>query len=104
MKRDFTYIDDIVSGIISAIENNYSCEVFNLGNNHSEELMDMVQIIEKHIGQKAEVEFLEMQPGDVKATFADIDYSNEKLSYNPKIRLSVGIPKFIEWYKGYHLK
>ncbi len=104
MRRDFTYIDDIVSGILSAIENNYSCEVFNLGNNHSEELMDMVQIIEKHIGQKAEIEFLEMQPGDVKATFADIDYSNEKLSYNPKIRLSVGIPKFIDWYKEYHSK
>ena len=66
MKRDFTYIDDIVEGINSSINRNYSCEIFNLGNNKIENLMDMISLLEEYLGKKANLEFLPMQPGDVK--------------------------------------
>tara|TARA_Y100000816_G_scaffold289595_1_gene276368 strand:+ start:1073 stop:2032 length:960 start_codon:yes stop_codon:yes gene_type:complete len=102
MQRDFTYIDDIVNGIRASIKNNYSCEIFNLGNNRCEDLMDMVSYIEKELGKKAEIKFMDIQPGDVPKTFADIDHAKNKLNYEPKIPIQKGIPKFIEWYKFYH--
>ena len=101
MKRDFTYIDDIISGTKSAMNNNYKCEIFNLGNNKSEKLLNMISIIEKELGKKAKLDFKPMQPGDVKESFADIDYSKEKLNYIPKTSIEDGIPKFIQWYKEY---
>jgi len=102
MKRDFTYIDDIVSGTRSAIEKNYKCEIFNLGNHRSEHLMDMILIIEKELTKKAKIDFQPIQPGDVPESFADIDYSYEKLSFQPKVSINEGVPKFIEWYKGFY--
>ena len=102
MERDFTYIDDIISGTRSAIDKNYPCEVFNLGNNSSEDLMEMVGLIESEIGKKAEIEFEGMQPGDVKRTFADIEHSKQKLNYTPTIKIVEGIPKFIEWFLAYN--
>jgi UDP-glucuronate 4-epimerase len=101
MERDFTYIDDIITGTRAAIEKNYPCEVFNLGNNNSEDLMEMVGLIEMEIGKKAEIQFEEMQPGDVKRTFADIELSKQKLNYTPTTKIVEGIPKFIEWYLAY---
>tara|TARA_B100002051_G_C16734215_1_gene640168 strand:+ start:1037 stop:1999 length:963 start_codon:yes stop_codon:yes gene_type:complete len=100
--RDFTFIDDIIDGTISAIEKNYNCEIFNLGNNVSENIMNMVHIIEKCLGKKAIIKFKDMQPGDVKKTHADIQYSKKQLDYNPITPLDEGIPKFIDWYKTYH--
>ena len=102
MKRDFTYIDDIVSGTRSAIEKNYNCEIFNLGNNKSEKLMDMISFIEKEVGKKAIIEFKDMQPGDVKESFADIKYSIERLDFKPSISISDGVKRFIDWYKSYN--
>ena len=102
MHRDFTYIDDIIDGIRASIENNYQCEIFNLGNNRSEDLMDMIGYIEKELDKKALIEYMEIQPGDVEKTFADIDYSLTKLNFKPKITIQEGIPKFIAWYKLYH--
>ena len=102
MQRDFTYIDDIVNGIRASVENNYSCEIFNLGNNRSESLMDMISCIEKALDKKAEINFMDIQPGDVPKTFADIDHAKNKLNYEPKIPIQKGVPKFIEWYKSYH--
>ena len=102
MQRDFTYIDDIVNGIRASIENNYSYEIFNLGNNRCEDLMDMISYLEKALDKKAEIEYMDIQPGDVEKTFANIDYSISKLNYKPKITIQEGIPKFIEWYKSYH--
>ena len=102
MKRDFTYIDDIVNGTKNAILNNYDCEVFNLGNSKSEKLMDMISIIEKELGKKAIINFQPMQPGDVKKSFADIEKSKELLSYEPYTSISSGIPKVIEWYRSYY--
>jgi len=102
MQRDFTYIDDIVNGIRDSIEKNYSCEVFNLGNNRCENLMDMISYIEKELDKEAEIDFLDIQPGDVQKAFANIDYAKNKLNFNPKTSIQEGIPKFIEWYKSYN--
>ena len=101
MKRDFTYIDDIISGTRSAMEKNYRCEIFNLGNNKSKNLMVMITIIETSLGKKADIDFQSIQPGDVVETFADIARIIEKLDYNPKIDIEEGILKFIDWYKNY---
>ena len=103
MKRDFTYIDDIISGIRSAMENNFPCEVFNLGNNKSENLMDMIETIEKKLGIKAKIDLQPMQPGDVPESFADIAKSKEMLDYEPKTNIEEGIPQFIDWYKNYYI-
>ena len=102
MKRDFTYIDDIISGTKIAISKNYKCEIFNLGNHKSENLMDVVDLIEKNINKKAKIEFLPMQPGDVPESFADIDKAKEYLNFNPKVNVDLGIEKFINWYKEYN--
>ena len=101
MKRDFTYIDDIISGTRSAIDKNYKSEIFNLGNHKSEQLMDVVNLIEKNLGEKAEIEFLPMQPGDVEKTYADIEHSTKKLGYKPTTSINEGIPQFINWFKNY---
>ena len=101
MKRDFTYIDDIILGTKSAINKNYKCEIFNLGNNKSEKLMDMINIIEKEIGLEAIINFEEMQPGDVKETYADIKKSEEMLNYSPNTSIYEGLPKFVRWFKNY---
>jgi len=102
MKRDFTFIDDIILGTRTAIDRNYKCEIFNLGNHRSEQLMDMIALLEKELGQKAIINFQPMQPGDVKESFADIKYSEEKLGFKPTTSIEKGIPKFVEWYKKYY--
>lgn len=102
MKRDFTYIDDIINGVRSSIDKNYSCEVFNLGNNCCENLMDMIHFIEKELGKRAKINFMDMQMGDVEKTYANIEHSINKLNYKPKTSIDEGIPKFIKWYKSYN--
>jgi UDP-glucuronate 4-epimerase len=103
MKRDFTYIDDIISGTRSSIEKNYKCEIFNLGNHKSEQLMDMIALLEQNLGKKAEINFLPMQLGDVHESYADIKLSNEKLGFKPKTSIKKGISKFMKWYKNYEI-
>jgi len=102
MQRDFTYINDIIKGVRAAMRKKYSCEVFNLGNNRSEDLLEVIQIIEENIGKKAEMDMQGMQPGDVEKTFADIEYSREMLGYQPTTPISAGIPKFIDWFREYN--
>ena len=102
MKRDFTYIDDIISGSRLAIDKNYKCEVFNLGNHKSEHLMDFIRLIEEKLGKKAEIDFLPMQPGDVPESFADIDKSVEMLGYKPTTNVDSGVGQFLNWYNNYH--
>lgn len=102
MQRDFTYIDDIVNGIMASLEKNYSFEIFNLGNNRSEDLMELIKHLEEELNQTANIEFLKIQPGDVEVTYANIDHAKEKLNYKPKISIKEGIPKFIEWFTKYH--
>ena len=102
MKRDFTYINDIISGTRSAIDKNYKCEIFNLGNHKSEQLMDVVSQIEKNIGKRAKINFLPMQLGDVPESFADIEKSIKMLDYKPTTNVNVGIKKLIDWYLQYY--
>tara|TARA_Y100000590_G_scaffold454199_1_gene600559 strand:- start:1349 stop:2299 length:951 start_codon:yes stop_codon:yes gene_type:complete len=102
INRDFTFIDDIVSGTRSAIDKNYSCEIFNLGSNKSTQLMDVISLIEHELGIKAKIDFKKMHLGDLKTTCADIDYSKKRINYEPKIGIKTGISKFINWYKQYY--
>lgn len=98
MRRDFTFIDDIIQGIVAAMDLAAKHEIFNLGNHQPVNLLHMVELIEKCIGKKAEKLFVDMQPGDVLETYADIDYSHKKLGFNPKTSLEEGIPLFVDWY------
>ena len=100
--RDFTYIDDIIKGTVTAIDLNYNCEIFNLGNNSSKSVLDLVYLLEEVLGKKAIIKFTDLQPGDVKITYADIEHSRKKINYNPTTKLSKGITSFIEWYKSYN--
>ena len=103
MIRDFTYIDDIINGTISAVEKNYKCEIFNLGNNNSVSILDLIATIEKHLKISAIVDYAPLQKGDPVITFASIEHAQEKLNYNPKVKIDQGIPKFIDWYKNYYV-
>mgnify|MGYP001338949900 CR=1 FL=1 len=110
MRRDFTFIDDIVAGVLAALDRPPSRDgegaaphrVYNLGNNRSEELLDFIATIEAALGRKAIIELAPMQPGDVKDTYADIAASRRDLGFAPKTTIREGIPKFIAWYRGYY--
>ncbi|MEO6588462.1 MAG: GDP-mannose 4,6-dehydratase [Pyrinomonadaceae bacterium] len=98
-RRDYTFVDDIIQGVRSAIDydrSNY--EVFNLGESQTIELSKLIELLEKNLGKKAIIERKEMQPGDVPITFADISKSKEILGYNPQTKIEDGIPKFVEWF------
>ena len=104
MKRDFTFVDDIVSGIYGAIKFNPKQfhKIYNLGNSKSELLLEFIKLIEDNLGKNAKKKLLPLQPGDVTATFANISESQKDLKFKPKIKITVGIPKFISWYKKYY--
>lgn len=99
LQRDFTYIDDIIAGTVSAIDLSAQHEIFNLGNNKPVPLEHFIDVVEQAIGKKAIREELPMQAGDVPATYADIDHSKQLLGFEPKTKLEDGIPKFVHWYK-----
>ena len=101
MKRDFTYIDDIVDGTTAAIDLELPHAIFNLGNHNPEELLYLVELLEKGLGKKAEKIMLPMQSGDVVSTYADIDESQKVLKFFPKINLEDGINHFLDWFKLY---
>ncbi len=102
MQRDFTFIDDIVDGIVASLKHSYPHEVFNLGNNQPENLTDFIRHIEKAAGKKARLKYLPMQKGDMLKTYADIDHAKSKLGFNPKTPLYEGIEKFVKWYRSYY--
>jgi UDP-glucuronate 4-epimerase len=106
MWRDFTYVDDIVSGILAAVAHKPKRTpphaVYNLGNHKSEKLTDFIGILENALGRKATYKFEPMQPGDVARTYADIDASRRDLGFDPKTPISEGIPRFVKWYKDYY--
>jgi len=101
MRRDFTYITDIVAGVVAALDKEYSCEIFNLGNSNTVELNQFIEVLEKNLGKQAEKILEPIQPGDVEETYVDIDKSREKLGFNPTTNIEEGIPKFVQWYKEY---
>ncbi len=109
MKRDFTYVDDIVSGVVATAdmpplsgEGAARHRVYNIGNNRPERLMDFIEAIEEATGRKAEKIMLPMQPGDVYETYANIDRIGADLGFAPTTSLSDGIPRFVDWYKKRH--
>jgi len=104
MARDFTYIDDIVEGITLSIEKNHPWAVLNLGRGHAEQLMDMISLIEGYTGITFEKTFLDMQPGDVRETWADTSQAKELLGWKPSVPLEEGLKRFVAWYKEYYRK
>jgi UDP-glucuronate 4-epimerase len=120
MRRDFTYIDDIVSGIIGVIDNpakpnetwsgknpdpsssKAPYRVYNIGNNSPVSLMEFIEAIEENLGQRAEKNFLPLQPGDVPATYANISDLSRDTGYAPKTGVKEGIKNFIEWYRAFY--
>lgn len=104
MKRDFTYIDDIISGVISGLDkvSDLEYEIINLGSSQTTDLMTFIETIENELGKEAEKEFLPLQPGDVLVTDADVTKAQDLLGYNPQTELEEGIKQFIDWYKDYY--
>ena len=102
MQRDFTFIDDIISGIRLSLDKNYKCEIFNLGNHKMVNLMDMISIIENELKIKAKINFVPLQDGDVVKTLSDIKKSTKKLNYIPSVNIDEGIRLFIYWYKKFY--
>jgi UDP-glucuronate 4-epimerase len=120
MRRDFTYVDDIVEGIVRVMmrtpqpdaswrgetpdpgSSNAPYRVYNIGNNHPEDLLRFIEVIEESLGQKAQLNMLPMQPGDVPETCADIEDLMRDVGFKPMIPIDVGIPRFIQWYRSYY--
>jgi UDP-glucuronate 4-epimerase len=122
MRRDFTYVDDVVEGIVRVMRaparpdetwtgdkpnpgtSRAPYRVYNIGNHSPVELMDLIAIIEDLLGKKAEKNFLEMQPGDVPATFADVDALRDAVGFQPATPLREGVSRFLAWYRSYYGK
>ena len=116
MRRDFTYIDDVVAGVLAALDKppmddggdgggddggDAPHRLYNIGNNRAEELMRFIALLEEAIGKTAEIEFAPMQPGDVKQTYADIGAIQRDLGFAPTTPIEEGVPKFVAWYREY---
>lgn len=104
MFRDFTYIDDIVDGVIAALNQPRKYEIFNLGNNKSEKLSYFIECIEEALGICANKRFMPIQPGDVPKTAADIEKARQLLNYRPKTCIKEGIGHFVNWYRDFYEK
>jgi len=106
MKRDFTFIDDIVKGVLACLDrppdDTPPHRLYNLGNHRSEPLMRFIAQIEQALQLKAEIVFEDMQPGDVKETYADIEASRTDLDFEPSTAIDEGIPRFVDWFRDYH--
>jgi len=102
--RDYTYIDDIIKGIMSSLYKVSGYEVINLGNSYPVKLSDLVSLLQEKSGRKADIKYLEMQPGDMFATYADIEKAKKLLEYEPETGIEDGIGLFIDWYSQKHEK
>ncbi|MGH6889469.1 MAG: SDR family NAD(P)-dependent oxidoreductase [Rhizomicrobium sp.] len=106
MWRDFTYVDDVTNGVLKALQRPPSRSpphaIYNLGNHRSEKLTEFIAVLESALGRKAQMQFEPMQPGDVAATYADIEASRRDLGFEPSTPISVGIPRFVEWYRAHY--
>lgn len=115
MWRDFTFIDDIVSGVIACLDSPPADDgaqkaggsvkphaLYNIGNHRSEKLTRVIELIEEACGRNAQLELLPMQPGDVEKTYADIDAIQRDIGYQPTTAIEQGIPRFVKWYREYH--
>ena len=114
MRRDFTFIDDVVQGVVAALDRPPAADgtvkpggsvaphsIYNIGNSRPEQLLDMIELLAEACGRKAITQMLPMQPGDVEATYADIGPIRADLGFEPATPLAKGIPVFVDWYRGY---
>ena len=109
MRRDFTYVDDIVAGVLAALDHVPAGtggatphRRYNLGNSHTEPLLRFIEVIERATNHKAILELTEMQPGDVKETYADIEAAKRDIGFSPRTSIDEGIPRFVAWFRQYH--
>ncbi|MFC7537360.1 SDR family NAD(P)-dependent oxidoreductase [Sphingomonas sp. GCM10030256] len=115
MRRDFTYVDDVVAGVVACLDSPPADDgrpkaggsstphaLYNIGNHRSEELMRLIALLEQAIGRKATIEPLPMQPGDVRETFADIGAIERDHGFKPRTSIDEGVPRFVDWFKRYH--
>lgn len=115
MKRDFTFIDDIVTGVVACLDHpprddgtiktggtTSPHDIYNIGNSRAERLLRLVEVLEEACGRKADCQMLPMQDGDVKETFADIGAISDRFGFVPATTIDVGVPKFVRWFKSYH--
>jgi UDP-glucuronate 4-epimerase len=120
MQRDFTYIDDIIEGVVRVMgslpeanpewsgaapdpgTSSAPYKVYNIGNNNPVELIKFIEVIEAALGKKANMEFMDLQPGDVVATYADVNDLIEDVGFKPETPIETGIENFIEWYKDFY--
>ena len=120
MKRDFTYVDDIVEGIIRTLDHpakanpgwsgdkpdpgtsSAPARIYNIGNHQPVELLHFIEVLEKALGKKAEKKLMPLQPGDVPATYADIDDLTHDVGFKPTTSIEVGIPRFVKWYREFY--
>jgi UDP-glucuronate 4-epimerase len=120
MVRDFTYVDDIVEGVVRVIDrpaqpdpswdgaspdparSKAPYRVYNIGNNKPVQLMRYIEVLEQCLGRKAQIDMLPMQPGDVQATMADVSALENEMGYRPKTTVEEGVPRFVEWYRSYY--
>ncbi len=107
MSRDFTYIDDIIAGLVACLDGPpadgvHPHRVYNIGNNNTEPLMRFIEVLENALGRKAEYDFLPMQPGDVQATYADIEATRRDFGFEPKTSIEEGLPRVVDWYHEFY--
>ena len=98
-RRDYTYVDDIMQGVLQAIDRCQGYEIYNLGESRTVALIELIRMLEEALGKKAKIQRLPAQPGDVPITYADISKAREKLGYNPQFPLEEGLKRFVEWYR-----
>lgn len=98
-KRDYTYIDDLIDGMIGALHHHKGYEIYNLGGSQTTSLKDLIRMIESELGKKAKTKIMDFQPGDVSITYADIRKARRMLGYQPRVGMEEGMKRFVEWYK-----
>lgn len=99
-RRDYTYIDDLIDGILAVIHYHQGFEIYNLGESQTTSLKELIRLIEGALGKKATIEMLEPQPGDVSVTYADIAKAKRILKYQPRVKMEEGVKRFVDWYKA----
>ncbi len=99
-RRDYTFIEDIIDGVVRCVDRPFRFEIFNLGESHTTSLAELIELIAKHVGRPAIIDPKPLQPGDVEITYADVSHARELLGYAPRFSMDEGIKRFVAWYRG----
>src|SRR6185503_9810640 len=100
--RDYTFVSDIVDGVLKCTQKQFGYDIFNLGESQTVPLHYMIEVLEKALGRKAKIDRQPAQPGDVPITYADISKATRHLDYRPSVKIEQGIPLFVDWFRRYH--